>query len=689
MPLVAVGILMGMSAALLYAKIKTDEKSKEKMPRISALRKIKESLAWGNSRSKQLQKISFTPPGDSEAEKQANRSLVIASSAVGLIAGGTLLSPALIPFGVALILYNSTSLFTEMYASIFKDKKVRIVWLDTIFMVACLTTGSFFIASLGGWFYFLSKKLVNKTEDYTQKSLLNVFEHPNERIWVVREEGVEIEMPLTALKIGDIVVVNAGETISIDGIITSGIASIDQHILTGESNPAEKGVGELVFASTIVLTGSIYIEVEKTGEDTTTAKINQILNQTTDYKNTLQSRGQVIADSTVLPMLGIGAVALFSLGPIGAATVVNSNFGYNMRLLAPIGMMNYLNLASTNGILIKDGRALELLHKVDTIVFDKTGTLTHSQPHVGQIYACDGYTENEVLKYAAAAEYKQTHPIAKAILKESKVRQLTLLEIDEAEYKIGYGLKATIHDQLIRVGSSRFMEMEEIFIGPKIMAVQKSADRQGYSLVMIATNNQLMGAIELHATTRSEAKKIIHGLRQRNIKHVHIISGDHEEPTKKLAQELGMDSYFANTLPEEKACLIKQLQERGQFVCYVGDGINDSIALKQSNVSISLRGASSIAIDTANIVLMDSTLNQLGKLFDIAKEFDKNLETSLIITIAPGLMCISGAFLLHFGIMASVLLNQVGLIIGTANSVWPLIKHRLENDKQHKNSPQQ
>ena len=702
-------VLTGTSGALLYAGIKTykerQKKKKtpwtyhaEKMARSkkrkqstllsrysnakTALQKVKEekiSLFLGDMRSTQLKEISSTEE-ISEAQKEINQSFNIASVALGLTAAGALLSPTLSLVALVPLLYNARTLFLLTYKSLIKEKKVKLIVIDTIFVIVSLTTGHYFTSALGSWFFFLSQKLVNKTEDHAQKSLLNIFGQQNELVWV-QKEGIEVEIPLTALEIGDIVVVNAGETIPIDGIITSGIASIDQHILTGESKPAEKGVGESVFASTTVLIGKIYIEVEKTGEETTVAKISQILNHTADFKSTLQSRGQAIADSTALPMLGMGSVALFFLGPIGATTVMNSNFGYNMRVLAPIGMLNYLNLASMNGILVKDGRALELLKKVDTIVFDKTGTLTHSQPHVGQIHACDGYSENEVLKYAAAAEYKQTHPIAKAILEESKIQQLTVPEIDEAEYKIGYGLTVTIDNKLIRVGSTRFMKMEGISIPPQIMAIQESTHHQGHSLVMIAINKQLMGAIELHATVRWEAKEIIRGLRQRNIKYMYIISGDHEEPTKKLAQELAMDSYFANTLPEEKASLIKQLQEQGKFVCYVGDGINDSIALKQANVSISLRGASTIATDTASIILMDSTLNQLGKLFDIAEEFDKNLNTSLITTIIPGLVCMSGAFLLHFGLMASVLLNQVGFTIGLANSVWPLIKHQGENSK--------
>jgi len=264
-------------------------------------------------------------------------------------------------------------------------------------------------------------------------------------------------------------------------------------------------------------------------------------------------------------------------------------------------------MASEQSILIKDGRALELLSQVDTVVFDKTGTLTQEQPHVGKIYTLQDYQENDLLKYAAAAEYKQKHPVAKAIIQAAHERELNLPEIDEAKYEIGYGIKVTISNQLIRVGSVRFMEMEEIAIPKKIRKILSSCHEFGYSLVMVAIDNQLAGAIELHATIRPEAKSIIKGLRQRNMS-LYIISGDNEKPTQRLAEELGIDNYFADTLPENKATLIQQLIDAGKVVCFVGDGINDSIALKKAHVSISLKGASTVATDTAQIVLMDASL---------------------------------------------------------------------------------
>jgi P-type E1-E2 ATPase len=376
-----------------------------------------------------------------------------------------------------------------------------------------------------------------------------------------------------------------------------------------------------------------------------------------------------------VPTLLTSALSLPLVGPYGALAILNAHFKHRMGIVAPISIMNFLNLASQSGILIKDGRTLDLLNQVDTIVFDKTGTLTKEQPYVGSIYTCAAYDANAVLTFAAAAEYKQTHPIAKAILQEARVRQLPLPNINEAEYKVGYGLSVAIGQQLVQVGSDRFMEMTGTVIPAAIRNTLECCYTQGHSLVLVAVDNQLVGAIELCPTMRPEVKTIITQLRQRHhIKSIYIISGDHETPTRRLAQELSIDHYFAKALPENKADIIEQLQHEGKFVCYIGDGINDSIALKKSQVSVSLRGASTVATDTAQIVLMDESLKQFVDLFDLAQEFDGNMRTSFMCLFIPTLVGIGGVFFMSFGLVHTMILTSVGLSGGMLNAMVPLLK---------------
>ena len=470
--------------------------------------------------------------------------------------------------------------------------------------------------------------------------------------------------------------------IPVDGIITAGSASIDQHKLTGESQLAEKGAGEEVFASTVVLAGRIHIQTKKTGKQTVAMQIGEILNQTADFKSSIQSRGEVIADRLTLPTMGVSLAFLPLFGLSSALAVLTNMFGYKMRLFGPASMLTFLNIASEHGILIKDGRSLELLSEIDTIVFDKTGTLTLEVPTVSKIHSCHGVSESEVLKYAAAAEDGQSHPIARAILAHAAKERVKWPKTLNARYQVGYGIQVDLPDRVIHVGSYKFMATEGITIPPAIANVQENCHQQGDSVVMVAFDKQLVGAIELQATVRPETKQIINELRQRNMSLV-IISGDHEAPTKRLAQTLGVDDYFANTLPENKANLVEKLQNEGRAVCFVGDGINDSIALKKANVSVSLRGATSIATDSAQIVLMDGTLNKLCEMFYIVEEFEANMKNNLLISTIPSATSIAGIALFHWGILTGILIATGTLFTGIANATWPLIKYRREDEQNN------
>src|SRR5208337_5381353 len=221
--------------------------------------------------------------------------------------------------------------------------------------------------------------------------------------WLL-QDGQEIQVPLDRLQKGDIVVVNTGEVVPVDGVIVEGLAMIDQHALTGESTPAEKGVGDQVFASTVMVAGKMQVAVEKSGGETATAKIAQILNDTAGYKLASQHKGERLADKAVIPTLAAGAVGMAAMGPYGAVAVLNSDFGTGIRMAAPLAMLSSLALCANKGILVKDGRALELMNEVDTVLFDKTGTLTRERPEVGRVIAAEEFAPDQILGYAAAAE---------------------------------------------------------------------------------------------------------------------------------------------------------------------------------------------------------------------------------------------------------------------------------------------
>ena len=616
--------------------------------------------------AKQIQKATI-------ADKDLNRHLFVSTLSFGLSLGSAL-SPLLGLLSIPGLLYTSWPAYRMTYKDLQRGK-ITINLLLALTLAACLLHGYWVLGNLAILFFVLSRKLVALVRANSQKSLTDSFHLPTRSVWLVID-GEEVEAPFETLTIGQIISVHAGEAIPVDGTIVQGIASIDQHILTGEAQPAEKEVGAPVFASTTVLSGKVHIRVDKAQKDTLVAQITEILNNTAKSKTTLQLRAEDLADRTVVPTLILSAVALPLLGTQGALVVLFSHFRYKLSTLAPISMLNFLNLAAHHGILIKEGVTLDLLSQVDTIVFDKTGTLTQEQPHIGQIHRfVDELHDNEILRYAAAAEYRQSHPIARAILAEARQRHLDLPEIAAADYKVGYGLTVLIDQALVQVGSLRFMELEGLSLPPVLLTAQAECHTQGHSLVLVAVDKRVVGALEMHATVRPEAKEIIRGLRERhNIQSMYIISGDHEAPTRRLAQELGIDHYFAQTLPQDKARLIEQLRAEGKYICYIGDGINDSIALTKAQISISLRGASTMAVDTAQIVLMDGSLRQLVELFDLGRHFDSNMKMNFGISVAPMIISIGGAFFLNWGLFSAIVLSKISLLAGLANAALPLRK---------------
>ncbi len=595
----------------------------------------------------------------------------IASTSLGLSAVATFFVPPLVPVSAALMLYTAVGSYRRAYEVLFREKRLGVDVLDSIIFTACLFTGEIFAGAMTAWFLSLGRKLLRQTRAESAKVLLEAVGKQPGMARVLRN-GKEIELVLEQVRRDDLVVVHTGEVVPVDGVITEGDAILDQHALTGESAPAEKGVGDRIFASTVMLAGKIIARVERAGKDTASSKISSVLNRTVAYKLRSQSRGEELADMAVIPALGLSGLAAAAVGPSGALAVINSDLGTGIRMAAPLGMLTSLTLCAQHGILVKDGRALEIMRSVDTVLFDKTGTLTREKPEVGRILCCGRYNEEQLLARAAAAEQKFTHPIARAILDRYATFQRPMPKIDASKYKVGYGINVEIEGEQVRVGSRRFMEMENIAIPANIQKHLEQMHAEGHSFVNIAVGDQLAGVLELQSSQRAEAEEVVSGLRARGVKHMAIISGDHEAPTKRLAEKLGMDRYFAEVLPQDKGRYVELLQKEGRTVCFVGDGINDSIALKKANVSISLRGASTLATDTAQIVFMEESLAKICALKDFSQGLESNVRRSWNLILVPNGICIAGVFFLGFNIWHSVVFNNASAILALMNGLRPL-----------------
>ncbi len=657
----------------LESKLSAKPRNEKKLMQV--LRKvIKISVGGSQVRYQQQRKISGIggPHQLSTAEIKLNRNIKGSIGLMGLSLIGAWFYTPLLPIAGFATLIIFAPIAKKLIQNL-KKGRVTTELIETVSVLGLLASGYFFLAIAITFTSLLCQKLLMRTEQYSQRQLINSYSQKQKTIWVL-EKGSEVEVNLDTVKLQDIVVVNAGEIIPVDGIIIEGEASIDQHSLTGESKPIEIEVGGKVFASTLLLSGRILIEVEKTGIDTNAAKIGLILEQTLEYKESLRLRGKEIADGFIAPTIAVSGLTLPLLGSSAAMAIIWSAFGYNMTLYGPISVLNFLHIMAKGGILIKDGRSLEMLQQIDTLVFDKTGTLTMEQPKLSQIFLLGSFDEDTLLSYAATAEYRQTHPIAKAILSAAKQRKLNLSVVEKAVYKVGYGIEVIIDKRAILVGSARFMEKQEIELPKDIQLLVKQSEAYGYSLIYIAVDGKLAGALELQPCIRSEAREIIDYVKSKGIA-VYIMSGDHKKATQQLADDLNVENYYYETLPDKKAELIKELRASGKFVAYVGDGINDSIALKQANVSISLCGASTMATDTAQIILMDGNLKKLKALFEISKSFEKNMNTNYLASMVPGFITLTGVFFFNMGLIGAMGVYFTSKAFGLANAMHPLLKH--------------
>jgi len=603
------------------------------------------------------------------ALSRSPRDLVILGGALGVSSFGALVYAPAALLAPPLVLYAARRRFLSAF-SLLRQGRFGVETISSLSILGAMVAGHFVIGSLLGLINGLGDYLSSKVIKESKNDLTNLFEDIPKTVWLLKD-GVEVSIPLDSCKPGDVLVVCAGEVVPADGHIIWGAAGIDQQRFTGEAAPVEKSENDEVFAMTLVLSGKIHVKIEKAGDQTSAMQIARILKHTADYKSNTVLEAQALSRKLVVPALVSSGIAWPFFGFSAAVGILFAHPKERIQVSAPISLLTYLKYSMKEGMLIKDGRSLELLNKVDTIVFDKTGTLTEEVPKVATIHSFkEDVTENEILAWAALAEYRQTHPLAKAILTAAADRNLPIQRPDHTEIRLGYGVKATLGSTTVAIGSPRFMEAEGVVLPDAVMAVIQNCECEGGGAILVALNDQFMGAIELVPTPRAEAKAIIAALKKLpNIKQICIISGDQETPTRKLAHDLGIDSAFARVLPEQKAATIEKMQQRGQFVCFVGDGVNDAIAMKQAQVSISLIGASKLATDTAQIVLLDQGISHLPRLFELARRFKKHMRRQYAMIIVPSMIGAGMITLSGWGMVYVMYMNMGALALTLGNAL--------------------
>lgn len=607
--------------------------------------------------------------------QEATFHLTVSTAALG-VSTLAFVMPALQPIGVGLLLYLCWPALQSTFKRWSQHRTLGHDFLVSLLMVSGLVAQQFFPLALGMFFYYFGKKLLLQSQNHSKAMISDLFHQKVENVWVIKD-GTEVELSIEEVQTHDHIVVNAGDVIPIDGKIMHGEALVDQQVLTGESQPIEKSLGDAVFSSTQLMSGRLVVQVEKTGSDTAVSKIANILQHSADHRVSVLTQGEKLADKVAMPLVTLATVVTPYWGLASASSVLSSSFGNRLQITGSLSVLNHLDLATQKGILIKDGRALEKLSQVDTVLFDKTGTLTEEQPSLGQIIMLDpDYPEEELLAEAAAAEYQLSHPIAKAIVNAAEAQAVDFPIIDTNHFQIGLGVTVTIQDKTVLVGSLRFIEQANIEISAEVYARLEASHLAGHTIVFVAVNQTLKGLLEIHPTVRPEVKQTLMRLKQLGVKSLVIVSGDHEKPTQLLAQALGMDAYFSQVMPEDKGKIVKDLQQQGKTVCFIGDGVNDAIAIQQADVSISIDGATNVAMDLAQIILMDGSLKRLGELFETALSLDVNLKKTINLVYAQTAINLAGIFFFGFGLLTTVLVNNSLLIVAVKQSKKNYLPHK-------------
>lgn len=583
-----------------------------------------------------------------------------------LFSAGRFLYPPLTLVNIGLISYTSVPILERTLTTLRTQRKINNDGYSALIAVLTLGTGNYLAAAMHNFLYHVSSYLVEKSKESTTSLTAQVYHPVPDKVWIIAN-SVETQISLEQVQTGDIVIVNTGETIPIDGVISTGTALVDQQALTGEAKSMEKTHGDTVMASTFVLTGRIAVQASHSGETSRINKLNDLLKQTQDYKTQLQLKGEAWSNRVALPIIACSTAITPIVGPGPALALLFSAPMNAVRCMLSVQTSAHMQRTLKHGVLLKDGRVLEELPRIDTILFDKTGTLTESCPEVADIIPCADLDANTLLALAAAAEQRMQHPIARAIVDHAQAQQLVLPEVETRHYQWGLGVSVQIAGQTILLGSQRFIQSKSCI--PRLPAVLEHAKQvaTGHSFILLAVNGDIKGALVLKPKLRPEVPQLIAALQQRGFQQLAIVSGDQQAPTEQLAESLGMGAY-SEVLPQDKAALVKQLQAQGRRVCFIGDGVNDTIAMKQANVAVCLSSASSLSYEIAQIVLLNDSLAPLDNLFDTATDLHKGLSRNLYFWVGFGAVNALAVPLLAFGPLQSSLLYGGAYTLGLLQS---------------------
>ncbi|MBQ7354234.1 MAG: cation-translocating P-type ATPase [Clostridia bacterium] len=582
------------------------------------------------------------------------------------------------PAWIAVVISGIPLLYLAIWRIIYNPgiSKISSALLISIAMIAAIAIGDLFAAGEVAFIMALGAILEDMTTNRAKKGLkklISLAPTQGRRI----SDGKEEMIPAEEIGRDDILRILPGESIPVDGIIVSGETSVDQSIMTGESLPVDKNVGDEVFCGTINRFGVIDIRATKVGEDSSLQKLIRMVQEAEDKKAPMARIADKCASWLVPVAMVIAIVAgIVTQDIVRAVTVLVVFCPCALVLATPTAIMAAIGQATKHGVIIKSGEALEKMGKVDTIAFDKTGTLTYGKLEVSDIISFEeGTDENSLLSLAASAEAKSEHPLGKAIVSCAKEKDVEIIESDSFKMTMGKGICAEVSGRGLLCGNEKFLTENGVSIGAEIAAKLENLRAQGKASILIADGKTCIGIVALSDVLRPESAKMVSKLNGMSTSTV-LLTGDNKMTADYFASQVGISEIRAELLPEQKVENIVALQKDERKVCMIGDGVNDAPALKTADVGVAMGGmGSDIAVEAADIALMSDDISKIPYLKRLSNATVKTIKLSITLS-----MCIN--FLAVALSVLGVLNPTTGALVHNAGSCFVVLIAALLYDRK-------
>ena len=595
--------------------------------------------------------------------------------------GGTPVQLSFLPFDpawITIVISGIPLLYLAIWRMIHNPgiSKISSALLICIAMFAAIAIGDLFAAGEVVFIMAIGALLEEATTNRAKKGLkklISLAPTKGRRLM----DGKEEMIPAEEIRQGDILRILPGETIPVDGTIINGETSVDQSIMTGESLPVDKGVGEEVFCGTINRFGSIDISATKVGKNSSLQKLIRMVQDAENKQAPMQRIADRVASWLVPVALLIAILAYVFTGNIVTAVTVLVVFCPCALVLAtPTAIMAAIGQATKHGVIIKSGEALEKMGKVDTIAFDKTGTLTYSRLDVSDMISFDEtISETDLLSLAASAEAKSEHPLGKAIVAYAKAKEVPLAESTAFKMTTGKGIFAEVDTRSLLCGNEKFLTENGVSIDNKVQSALERLRTQGKASILVAEGQKCIGVIALSDVLRPEAKDMVSRLSDMHTRTV-LLTGDHQKTADYFARQVGISEVRAELLPEEKVRSIEKLQAENHKVCMIGDGVNDAPALKTADVSVAMGSmGSDIAVDAAEVALMSDDISKIPYLKRLSNATVKTIKASITLS-----MCIN--FVAIVLSLMEVLTPTTGALVHNAGSCFVVLIAALLYDRK-------